>query len=84
MDDVPSQSLKHWTYHHRAEEDDLEKAVSRFRLQIENAVEHLEAQKDLEPPYNIQAEIRIVDVQEDHREDGIDKVSLEDWGDDTE
>ena len=84
MADVPDQSLKDWTYLHRVEEEDLDKAVARFRLQIENAVDHLEVQEDLEAPYDIEAQIRVVNRQEDPQNDEIDKVSLLDWRDDTE
>jgi len=84
MSDDPGQPLKDWTYIHRVEEDDLDKAVARFRLQTENAVDHLKAQEDLDPPYDIEAQIRIVDTQEGDKEEGINKVSLLDWSDDME
>jgi hypothetical protein len=84
MTDESTQELKSWTYAHRVKEDDLDKAVERFRIQIENASEHLKIQEDLEAPYDIEARMRIVDRQEDSQNDEVDKVSLSDWGDDPE
>jgi hypothetical protein len=83
MTDESTRQLKSWTYVHRVEEGDLNRAVERFRTQIENVSEHLEAHEDLKPPFVIEAQIQIVDVQEDNQEEEIDKVSLFDWGDDT-
>lgn len=84
MSDKKGQQLRDWTYAHRVDGEDLEKAVNRFRIQIEKNSRHLEEREDLEPPYYIQAQIRIVDIQGDSQGDGIDKVSLLDWGDDPE
>jgi hypothetical protein len=49
-----------WTYIHPVvENEDIDTAVHRFRVQIENASEGLDL------PFEIEAQIRIIDRQDD-------------------
>jgi len=66
MTDEEANALKSWRYRHLVKDEwDTEAATGRFSVQVENVVEELQERKDLEAPFSIEADIRIVSVEEE-------------------
>jgi len=61
MADSGDEQLREWQYHHFVRNEwDSDNPINRFALQVENTVEKLQETEDLEPPFSIEADIRIV------------------------
>lgn len=61
MNDRMPDPLKKWRYNHLVRHEwNAEDPVARFNIQIKNAVEELQKNENLEAPFRIEADIRIL------------------------
>jgi len=66
--DLDNEPLMNWQYNHFVKDEwDPEYPTNRFNIQIKNAVEQLQKREDLEAPFWIEADIRIISPEEKDR-----------------
>ncbi|ACV10287.1 hypothetical protein Huta_0098 [Halorhabdus utahensis DSM 12940] len=75
MTDPSVPAVKRWRYVHEVEEENIEKAVERFRVHVRNVINDLRSQEDASPPYQIEADILVIEMPDSESE-----VTLLSWG----
>lgn len=75
MTDPSVPAIKRWRYLHEVEEENIDRAVERFRVHVRNAIDDLRSQEDAGPPYQIEADILIIEMPDSENE-----ATLLSWG----